>query len=81
MATADEVGMTRVGPRVKVDDQGRALPRTPEEQRECDESLRQLLVELKEIENDPNEDDRDFFRAMDEAHPHWSPSYKEMGLY
>ena len=78
MATADEIGKARVGPRVKVDAQGRALRRTPEEQRERDEALREALAAMAAIRNGPDEDDRDFFRAMDEARPD-CPPFK--GLY
>ncbi len=58
-----------VSPPFKFDEQGRILPFTPAERAMRMEAIRRMIEELKSVENGPEEDDRDFFRAMDADRP------------
>ena len=66
MATAEE----RISaPIARFDAEGRMLPMTEAEQAQYSRAFREGMARLAEIPDDPNEDDREFFRAMDAAHP------------
>lgn len=69
MATADEIKPGKVGPRIRVDERGKVIPFNPEELRVRGEAIRAALELNQAIRNPPNEDDSDFFRALDESHP------------
>ena len=69
MATADESDPPRTYRTLKVDAHGHAVKMTPEEQREYAERARAGLARMATIESSPDEDDWEFFRAMDEAYP------------
>ena len=71
--TGDEViGRIAARPvvfRVRVDDQGRAIPPTLRERRERAEAARLALQAMRAVEDDPREDDAEFFRAIDSHRP------------
>ena len=64
--------------RAKLDDQGRLIPLTPAEAQAEAEAIRAMLEELRSIPSDPDEDDAEFFRAIDSHRPH-RPLFE--GLY
>jgi len=71
--TSDEVaGRLPARPvvvRVRLDDQGRAIPPTSRERQERAEAARIALQAMQAIEDDPSEDDAEFFRAIDSHRP------------
>ena len=69
MATADEVSRPKIRPTLKLDAHGHPVKKTPEEQREHAERVGAALDRMAAIETPPDEDDWEFFRAMDEAYP------------
>ena len=56
-----------VSPPFKIDAEGHLIPFTPAERAMRSRAIRRMIEELKNIHNGPEEDDRDFFRAMDEG--------------
>ena len=64
-------------PRVKLDDQGRVIPLTAVELQAKAEAIRVALDEMRAIENGPDEDDKEFFRAMDSHRPD-APLFERM---
>ncbi len=60
---------------IKFDAEGHLMPWTAVEQAQHAESVRNGMVRLAEIPDDPGEDDREFFRAMDAARPN-SPLFQ-----
>ncbi len=64
--------------RAKLDDQGRLILPTPAEAEAEAEGIRAMLDELRSITGDPDEDDAEFFRAIDSHRPH-RPLFE--GLY
>ena len=64
--------------RAKLDDKGRLIPLTPAEAAAEAAAIRVMLDELRSIPSDPDEDDAEFFRAIDSHRPH-RPLFE--GLY
>ena len=64
--------------RVRLDDRGRMIPPTEEERRIRRELALRALEEIRAIENEPGEDDAEFFRSFDSHRPH-RPLFE--GLY
>lgn len=58
-----------VAPPNRYDPQGCLLPFTKEEKSQYVAAILEGLASMAAIPDDPNEDDRDFFRAFDESHP------------
>jgi len=66
-------------PRLRLDDQGRALPFTDEERKAQVEAIRLMFEELKAMPDDPSEASwSEVFRAIDSHRPH-RPLFE--GLY
>ncbi len=55
--------------RAKMDEQGRVIPPTPAERQVRADAIRAMLDEIRSIENGPDEDYADFFRAIDSHRP------------
>ncbi len=60
---------TTTSPPARFDAEGRLLPWTDAEQARHAEAVREGMARLAEIPDEPGEDDRDFFRAMDADRP------------
>ena len=60
---------TPTSPPARFDAAGRILPWTEAEQAQHAEAVREGMARLAEIPDDPSEDDRAFFRAMDAERP------------
>ena len=58
-----------VAPSRRFDSEGRLIPLTPEERIQHAAAIEAAVAALRAIPDDPNEDDREFFRAFDENHP------------
>ena len=57
--------------RLRLDDQGHAIPLTPEERAVQLRAVQQMFEELAQIPDDPNEpSDSEIFRAIDSYRPH-----------
>ena len=66
-----------VSPPTRYDSEGKIIPFTPEEQAQHSAAIRQGLSLIAEIPDDPNEDDAEFFRALDSHRPH-APMFRGM---
>jgi len=55
--------------RARMDDQGRLVRLTATELEAKAEAIRAALDEMRAIENGPDEDDAEFFRAIDSRRP------------
>jgi hypothetical protein len=67
----------RRGPRLRLDENGHAIPFTAAEREARSEALRLALEAMAAIPDDPNEPDEEFWRAMDESRPD-RPLFREL---
>jgi hypothetical protein len=65
-----------VGPRLRFDEHGHAIPFTDEERRARTEALRAALAAMATIPDDPACSDEEVMRAIDESHPE-RPLFRE----
>ncbi len=56
-------------PVARLDSEGRLIPWTEAEQAQHAEAVHAGLARLREIPDEPGEDDREFFRAIDSHRP------------
>ena len=56
--------------RLKLDEQGRLIPPTEAELAERVVAVQWMIAAINSILNAPGEDNRDFFRTIDEQRPH-----------
>ena len=56
--------------RLKLDEQGRLITPTEAELPARIEAMRRMIEAINNIPDAPGEDDRDFFRTIDEQRPH-----------
>ena len=56
-------------PPARLDAEGRLIPWTEAERSQYVEAVREGLARLRAIPDDPSEDDREFFRAIDSHRP------------
>lgn len=56
-------------PTARLDAHGRVLPLTDAELAEYAQAFREGMARLEEVPDEPGEDDRDFFEAMDADRP------------
>ena len=56
--------------RLKLDEHGHLIPPTEAELPARIEAMRRMIEAINSIPNAPGEDDRDFFRTIDEQRPH-----------
>lgn len=73
MATVSKL----TAPMVRLDAEGRIIPFTEVEQAQYIEAVRDCLARMAAVPDDHNEDDREFFRAMDADRPE-RPLFKGM---
>ena len=55
--------------RLRLDLQGRLIVPTDAEHEARSAAVKRMIEDIREIPNGPDEDDRDFFRAIDEERP------------
>ncbi len=67
---------TRVGRHLRVDNQGRLIPRTEAEKIEDHQALLQAFAEMDAIPDDPPGSDEELFRAIDAGRPE-RPLFRE----